>query len=428
MKVEKNELKKSQIELNIEIEFSELKKYIPRAVENISKEVKIDGFRKGKVPYEILKQKIGEMAILEEVAKIIINKTIGEAIEKNIDKTPVGQPQVDIVKLAPNNPLVYKVKLALMPELKLGTYKDLKIKKQQAVVEEKEVDGTMEELRNMRVKEVIKDGDAKDGDKVLIDIQMFLDNVPVEGGQGKNTAIVIGKNYILPGFDKNLIGCKKSDIKEFSLVYPKEHYMKNLSGKRVDFKVNVLDVYERQLPELDDEFAKSLGFKKIDELKNNLKKNILEEKESKEDIKAEREMLDKIIDKSAFDEIPEILIEHEVKTMISELEHNIIQQGAKFDDYLKSINKTYNQLTMDLLPDAMKRVKVSLAIKEISKVEAIKAEDKELEKHIDEMKKHYLGQQDIIGKIESQEYKTYTLNILTSEKVVKKLKEWNIVD
>ncbi|MCK5416201.1 trigger factor [Candidatus Parcubacteria bacterium] len=427
MKVEKKDLKKSQVELVVEIPFKDLEKQIPNATEKISKEVKIDGFRNGKVPYEILKQKVGEMAILEEAARSVINKTLGKAIEKNTEGNFIGQPQVDIQKLAPNNPLVYKVVLALIPEVDLNKYKDLKIKKDEIVLDKKEIEKALEELQNMRVKEVLVDKEIKETDKVMVDIEMFLDNVPVEGGQGRGAFVIIGKDYIIPGFDKNLIGAKKGDVKEFSLPYPREHYMKNLAGKRVDFKVSVKDVYERQMPELDDEFAKSLGLKKLDELRENLEKNMKLEKEKGISLKAEKEMLEKIVEKTKFGEIPELLINHEVKTMMAELEHSVSQKGAKFEDYLKSINKTKNQLVLDLLPNALQRVKVSLLIKEIAKEEKIEVSDKEFEKHQDEVKKQYASQSDILKRIESPEYKAYTMNVLTSEKVVNELKEWNIV-
>lgn len=318
MKVEKKDLEKSMVELLVEVPFEIVEKSLPVAVERISKEVKIDGFRQGKVPYDILKQKIGENAILEEAARIVINKTLGEAIEKHIDKTPIGQPNVDIQKLATGNPLVYKITIALLPEVTVDNYKGLKIKKDKVEVKREDLDKTLEELQNMRVKEVIVDREAKDADKVIVDIKMFLDNVPVEGGQGKDTTLVIGKNYIVPGLDKNVLGMKKGETKEFALPYPKDHYMKNLAGKKVDFKVEVKDVYERQVPKLDDEFAKILGLKKMKELEESLEKNIKEEREKEVLVKAEKEILDKLVAKTKFSEIPELLIDNEIKTMIAD--------------------------------------------------------------------------------------------------------------
>ncbi len=428
MKVEKKVLEKSQIELTVELPYGNIEKAIPFATEKISKEVKIDGFRQGKVPYEVLKEKIGENAILEEAARTVINKTLGKAIEENIKETPIGQPNIDIIKLAENNVFIYKITIALMPSVTLGVFKDLKVKKEKVKIEKEDVDKTLEELQNMRVKEVLVDRKSKKGDKVLVDIQMFLDNVPVESGQGKDTAVIIGKDFIVPGFDKNLIDAKKSELKEFSLPYPKDHYMKNLAGKNVDFKVTIKEVYERQVPELDDEFAKTLGLKKISELEENLEKNIKEEREKESMMKSEKIILEKIIKKAKFGEIPELLIDNETKTMMAELEQNVTKQGANFDDYIKSMGKTRGQLMLDLVPDALKRVKVSLLMREISKKEKIEASQKDLEKYIDNLKKQYVGDEEILKRIDSPEYKSYSLNMLTSEKVVKEIRKWNLVD
>jgi trigger factor len=204
--VKKQTLPKSQIELTVELSADEFKPYILRGAENVSREVKIEGFRPGKVPYEILKSKIGEMTILEEAARLAINKTIDQAIAENAEAEPVGEPQVNITKLAPDNPLEYKIVLAILPEIKLGDYKNAKVQTKKEEVNEDEVLKTLEFLRESHIKEVIVDGEVKDGDKVIIDIDMFLDKVPFDGGQAKGTAIIIGKNYIIPGFDKKLIG------------------------------------------------------------------------------------------------------------------------------------------------------------------------------------------------------------------------------
>lgn len=426
MNVQKKDLEKSQIELTIELSFDEFKPYIERGAEKVSREVKIEGFRPGKAPYDILKQKIGEMTILEEAAYIAINKTIEKAIKENVESRPIGQPQVNITKLAPENPLEFKIILSILPEIKLENYKDAKVKQPKAEIKDEEADKLLNELREMQVKEIIADREIKDGDKAIIDIEMYLDKVPIEGGQGKGTAVIIGKGYIVPGFDKKIIGAKKGDIREFTLPYPKEHYMANLAGKAVEFKITVKEIYKRNLPEVNEEFAKKFGLKSADELKENIKKNILNEKKHKEEIKAEVDMLDKIIAKTKFGEIPEILIKDETKNMLAELEENTTKQGGNFNDYLTHINKTRDQLTLDLLPDAVKRVKTSLVIREIALAEKIKVEDAEIEKEIEHILTHYKGDKAIEDRIRSYAYKEYLRNLMSGRKVIDKLKEWNV--
>jgi len=274
MEVEKKDLPKSQVELNIELSLDEFKPYISQGAEKVSREIKIEGFRPGKVPYNVLKQKIGEMTILEEAAHIAINKTLEEAIKKNVKGEPVGQPQVEITKLAPDNPMRYKITIALLPKLELGNYKDLKIKEEQIEIKDEEVERTINDLRESRAKEAAADREIKEGDKAIVDIQMYLDKVPIEGGQNKDTAILVGKNYIIAGFDKKILGAKKGDTRDFELPYPKDHHMQNLAGKMVEFKVTIKEIYSRELAKIKDHFASSLGLKKKSKRKDNIKQSL----------------------------------------------------------------------------------------------------------------------------------------------------------
>jgi len=426
MKVEKKDLKKSQIELLVELSVEEFEPYVKKGADAVAKEVKIDGFRQGNVPYDILRQKIGDMTIIEEGARIAINKLLEKVIKENVTEQIVGQPVIDITKLAPNNPMEFKVVLSLVPAVTLGSYKEAKIKAKKVVVDEKEVERTLNELKEMRVQEILVERESKKDDKVLVDIKMFQDNVPLEGGQGKNAVVIIGKDYIIPGFDKEMTGVKKSDVKEFSLPYPADHYMKNLAGKMVDFKVEILDVYERELPELDDKFAEQFGLKKFAELKDNITKSIKDQKEKEINVSLEKELFDKLIEKTKFGDFPEVLVQHELETMMRELEHSVAENGAKFDDYLKSLNKSRNELALDLAPDALKRVKASLLIREIAVVENIKASEEDVQKYIDGAKKQYHAHKDILTRLDAPEYRDYVANILTSQKVVDALREWNI--
>ena len=427
MNISKKDLGKSQIELTVEFSAEEFKPYVLRGVEKVSQEVKIEGFRPGKAPYEILKNKIGEMTILEEAARIAIDKNIDKVIKENVVGQIVGQPQVNITKLAPDNPMEYKMVLTMLPEVKLGNYKDLKIKQAKAEVKDEEADKLISELREMRASEVISETEIKDGDRVIMDIQIFIDKVPVEGGQGKGAGLIVGKNYIIPGFDKKIIGAKKGDIREFSLPYPADYHDKNLAGKMAEFKVKISEVYNRVLPEVNEDFAKGFGLKSAEELKSNIKKSLLAEKQQKEIQTSEAAMLDKIISQSKFGDIPEALIKHEAEVMISELEYNVKSQGGKFEDYLMHLKKTREEIMLELMPDAVKRVKVSLIIREVGNLEKISVSHEEIHKAIDDILEQYKGNDTIIERVKSHAYHDYVENNLTGKKVVEKLKEWNVV-
>ena len=427
MNITKKDLAKSQIELTVELSAKEFEPYIKRGVEKVSREVRIGGFRPGKAPYEILKQKIGEMTIMEAAAHIAINKTIDEAIKNHTNRQPVGQPEVNITKLAPSNPMEYKITLALLPEIKLSEYKNFKLNQPKIEISGQEVDRLIKDLRETRVKEIIVNREIKDGDKIILDIQLFLDKVPIASGQGKDVAVIVGKNYMVAGFDKKLLGAKKGDTRQFSLPYPKDYHMANLAGKIVEFKVAIKEVYERILPELNNKLAADFGLGNMDELKNSIKKSIISQKEQANKQSTEKEMLEKILTKTKFGDIPEILVNHEAKTMLAELEHIITSQGGKFDDYLSSIHKTPDQLTLDLLPEAINRVKTSLLVREIATVEKIKVGEEEVNKHIEEMKKYYQKfDKKMTEQIKTPEYRNYAVNMLISRKVIDKLRGWNI--
>lgn len=426
MNIQKKDLGKSQIELTVELPFDEFKPYIKQGAEKVSREIKIEGFRPGKAPYEILKQKIGEMAILEEAARIAINKTLETAIKDNITGQPVGQPQVNITKLAPDNPMEYKAILAILPEIKLGDYKNAKVKLEKTEVADEEVEKMINDLRETQVKEIIADREIKNGDKAVVDIEMFLDKVPVEGGQGKGTGVIVGKGYIVPGFGKKLIGGRKGEVREFSLPYPEDHHQRNLAGKLVEFRVQIKEVYERQLPEINREFAKGFGSNSVDGLKENIKKSLAAEKQRKAGQKAEIEMLDKIIEKTKFGDMPEILIRNEAENMIAELEAAVAGQGGKFEDYLSHLNKTRDRLALDLLPDAVKRVKTSLLIREVALAEKISAENAEIDKEIEHILNHYKDSKGIEEKVKSPAHREYLRNLIGGRKVIDKLKEWNM--
>ena len=235
MNVSKKDLEKSRVELTVKLPWSDFEKYLEKGAKVLSEKIKVEGFRPGKAPVDVLKQKVGEIAILEEAAYIAINKTLDDAIKQGVEdaSTAVGQPNVNITKLAKDNDLEYKIEVAVLPEVKLGKIKDLGIKTDKTEVKKEEIEKTLEQLTEMRIQEKIVSREVKDTDKVLVDIAMTQDKVPVEGGQSKDVAIIVGKDYLIPGFDKNILGAKKGEEKTFSLPFPKKNNQKNLNGKMV---------------------------------------------------------------------------------------------------------------------------------------------------------------------------------------------------
>ena len=429
MQVTKKDLEKSQVELAIILEFDEFKPYIEKGAQHVSEHVKIEGFRPGKVPYEILKQKVGEISILEEAAHIAIRKTIDDVFAKELaGRQPVGQPSVEITKLAPENPLEYKVVISLLPTVALGKYKDLKIEREKPEVNDEDLNKTIKEILEMRAKESLSAEAAKLGDKLILNVSLSLDKVPVEGGQAQDVTVILGKEYMVPGFDDKVLGIKQGEKREFKLLYPETHHQANLAGKMVEFAVTATSVYQRELPALDDDLAKLMHFKDLDDLKDAIRKNILADRERQADIKSELKMLEAIAADAKFGDIPESLLESESDSMLSELQRNITNQGGNFDDYLKHLKKTPAELRLELLPNAIKRIKTALIIREVGIIEKVEVKKDDLEDKLEGLKKMYGQEAEAAKQLNSPEYRRHLENMMFNDQVVAQLKSWNYAD
>ncbi|MGE5425552.1 MAG: trigger factor [Bacillota bacterium] len=429
MKVTKKDLEKSMVEVSVVLEVEEFQPYIEKGAQHVSEHVKIEGFRPGKVPYDILKQKVGEISILEEAAHIAIHKTIDGIFEKELaGRQPVGQPNVEITKLAPGNPLEYKVTIALLPVVALGEYKGLKIVKERPEVTDEDIEKTLKEILEMRAKEAISDSPAKQGDKIVLDINLSIEKVPVEGGQAKDVTIILGKEYMVPGFDEKVGGIKTGDKREFSLHYPETHHQANLAGKLVDFEVKATAVYSRELPAIDDALAEDMHFKNVEDLKEAIRKNIMADRERQADIKAELKMLEAIAEKAKFGDFPDALIMSESENMMQELERNVTSQGGNFQDYLQHLNKNREELRLDMLPNAIKRIKTALVIREVGIIEKIDIKKSAVDERLEGLKKMYGQDQEVSSRLASAEYRRHLENMMFNDEVVAKLKEWNYAD
>lgn len=421
MQITTKKLPKSQMEITIEIPFEDVVPYMKKAASRIS----IPGFRPGNAPYEAVKQKIGEEKLFENSISEVIKKTLMDAfIQEKINV--IGEPRVDIEKFETGKPLRYKANVSLLPKADISEYKSLGAARKEINVTPKEIDMLLDEARERGAKESIVERKSEKGDKLNINIEMFLDKAPLEGGQFKNHTVLIGKDIFPAEFNKNLTGMGKDEEKSFEVEYPKEHFDKNLAGKLITFKVKMNGVYEIELPEINDEFAKNIGeFKTIDELKKHIENIIRKQKEENEEERFEGELFDKLISIGKFDEIPDLLLESEKDKMVSEMEANILSQGGAFDDYLAHIKKSREELKNGFSAMAEKRIKTSLAIRKIAEDENIKISDKEIGEEMEKMIKLYGDNPNVEKNIKSDVYKNYFKNLLLNKKVIEKLKAWN---
>ncbi len=413
------------VELEIEVPVEEMKPYLDKAAAALALEVKIDGFRPEKVPFDVLKKHVGEMAIFEKAAELAVEKTYPKIVKDEHLET-IGSPQISVLKLAPGNAFVYKATVALLPEVKLGDYKKIKVERKKNEVPEKKVDEAMAELQKMQTKEVLVNRPAKKTDKMVLDMDMFLDKVPLEGGQVKNHSIYLSEAYYVPGLTDQLIGLSAGETKEFTLPFPKEHYQKNLAGKDVGFKVKIQSVFELQPPAPDDAFAKTLGQATFLDLKNLIRKNLLTEMENQEEARLEEELLKQVVAASRFGDIPETLVNSEAHKMVHELEDSLAERGINFEDYLKNIKKTEKDLMLDFAPRAVERIKTALAIKEIAAAEKIEATKEEIDAEVAKLAEAYKNDPELLGRVESEESRQYLANVVKNRKAVLFLKKLTI--
>jgi len=423
MQISTEKLPKGQLKITIELTPSEMKPHLERAAFLISAKTKIDGFRPGKAPYDVVVKNVGAEKIWQEAIDPAVQKTFVKAINDEKIVT-VGSPQIDILKLAPNNPFIYTATISLLPKVEIDDYKNIKIKEKVINVSDEELNKAILNLQKMKHSEVLVDRAAKKDDKVEIDFKSFLEKVPVENGQQNKFPLVLGEKTFIPGFEDQLIGLKAGEVKKFQLRFPKEYHDKNLADKLVDFEVKVNAVYEVKLPELNDEFAKGIGnFKNLEELKTQLKDNLKHEAEHKEEHRLEEEMIQSLIKISKFDDIPELLINSELQKMIAELEQNIKNQGMNFEDYLKHINKKREELMIDFAPQAIERIKSALIIRQVAKDQKIEITDKDIEEEVKRLETAYADNDELKKQIQNPQYKDYLRNMLASKKTIDALKK-----
>jgi len=428
MELNKKELNKNELELTITVKVNEMEKFLKLSAERLSKTAKIAGFRPGKAPYDKVVQELGEMKIHEAALDDILTHYFWQAIDDNKIQA-IGQPKIDIEKFAPGNDLVFKATVALLPKVKLGKYTGFNIKKQEVKIDKVELNKVMDDLREMRVKEVIKKEAVAKGDKVQIDFKVSCDGKPIEQGSAEKYPLVVGDGRMIPGFEEEVIGLKSGDEKKFKLKFPENYHDKAVAGKECEFEIKVHDVFKRELPELNDEFVKSLGqFEGVEDFKQKVEENIKSEKSFKESQRAEIEMLDKIVDAAEFGDVPELLIDAESHKMVHELQNSIESQGMSWEQYLSSIKKDHDALQKDMTEGAERRVKTSLLMREIAAKENLRVEAKEVEEQLQKLAEQYKDNVQAQENLKSDGYKKYLENNMNNDKVLEYLRKENIVE
>ncbi|WP_102401086.1 trigger factor [Haloimpatiens massiliensis] len=388
-KVEK--IEKNIVKLEITVEATEFNKALEKAYKKNVKRFNVPGFRKGKVPMNMVKQYYGEGVLYEDAINFCCDDTYPKAIEENNIK-PVDYPKVDIVEIGSGKDFVYTATVTVTPEVELGEYKGVEVKEVKYEVKEEEVENELKSMqeKNARI-ETKEDGEVEKGDIAIIDFKGFVGEEAFEGGEGKDYKLEIGSGTFIDNFEEQLIGAKKGEEKEVNVKFPEEYGKEELNGKDATFKVTVNEIQKKELPALDDEFAKEVSeFDTLEEVKADIRKKMEEANELRAKREYEEQVINAVCDNAKI-EIPVVMVDKETDMMLKDLEMRLRYQGLDLETYYQYTDNTEEKVRDYMKETAEKRVKTNLTLEEIGKVEAVEVTEEELLAKATEMAKQYGG-------------------------------------
>ncbi|WP_026894215.1 trigger factor [Clostridiisalibacter paucivorans] len=379
----------NNVTLKIEVSSETFEKAIQKSYLKNRGRFNIPGFRKGKTPRKIIESRYGVEVFYEDAVNFVLPDAYDKAIEEH-DLKPVDRPEIDIEELEKDKPVVFKVDITVKPEVKLGEYKGIEAEKVEYNVTEEDVEA---ELKNMQERNsrliAVEYRAAKEGDTVVIDYEGYVGDEQFEGGTAENQTLELGSNTFIPGFEEQLVGKNVEDDVDVKVTFPEEYHSEELAGKEAIFKVKIHEVKEKELPALDDEFAKDVSeFDTLEELKADLKKKMEDEAEQKEKNETQSKVIEKVLEGVEVD-IPEAMIEAQIDSEIKNFEYRLLYQGLNMEKYLSLTNTKIEDLREQIKPTAENFVKTDLVLEAISKAEEIEVTEEEVEKELAKLAKQY---------------------------------------
>lgn len=389
MKATMEKIDNSKVVFEIEVPQAEVTKAVEKAYRKLANKVNVPGFRKGKTPRNILERHIGKDAILDEAFELLASPAYAAALEEN-NIEPVSRPEIDVVTLAEDKDLVFKVTVVAKPELTLGQYKGLKVAETVAEVTDEQINAQIETMRNSHAKMVVAEGAAiAEGDFAIIDFEGFVDGVAFPGGGGKGHPLQIGSNTFIPGFETQLIGAKAGESVDVNVTFPTEYHAADLAGKEAVFKVTVNDVKRQELPALDDEFVKDVSeFDTVEELKADIKNKLEVAATEKAANQFRNDAIKQAVENSTV-EIPEVMVEDRITKMIEDLSANLESRGMKLEDYIKYMNTDMNAVRANYRESALIAVKTDMLMEAVVRAEGLEVSVEEIDAEIGVIAKGY---------------------------------------
>lgn len=417
MKTKLKKLSDSRVEITVTLDAKDLKTAAEKAVEKLAKEMNVEGFRKGKVPADVAKRFIPENDLNAETADIAVRSTVISAFSEN-EKSPLVLPNVNVTKYVPGEMLEYTAAADIIPEIKLGDYKNLGVKQAETKISDKDIKNVLNNIANSFAEKKVTKRAAKLTDEVIIDFTGKKDGVAFQGGTAKDYHLTLGSNSFIPGFEDGIVGHEPGDKFDLNLTFPKDYGVKDLAGAKTVFEVLLKQINEVKLPEIDDELAKKCGpFKNLAELKADIEKNLKAQTEHREEEKFKDELIKALVKKSKIP-TPEILIDDQLKMIREDMTRNATSQGMSFEDYLKRAGETEESWNKEARKVAEDRVKASLALQTLAVEQKITVSDDVVNAKIAELRDVYKKSPDALKSLKDPNVKMDIKNRLILEETL----------
>lgn len=376
--------------LTVEVSADKFNEALDQAFKKVVKDVQLPGFRKGRVPRGLFEQRFGVESLYQDAVDIVLPEAYTAAVEET-GISPVDQPSIDITQIERGQPLIFTAEVTVKPEVKLGDYKGLEVEEEDTTVTDEDVNAEIEKERQRLAELVVKEeGTVEEGDTVVIDFEGFIGDEAFEGGAGKNHSLEIGSGSFIPGFEDQLIGKENNAETEVNVTFPENYHAEDLAGKEAVFKVTIHEIKAKELPELDDEFAKDVDedVETLAELTEKIKERLENQKKTTAENKKRESLINQASENAEID-IPEVMIENEVDRMLREFEQRIQQQGMTLEMYTQFSGQDEDQLKEQMREDAGKRVKTNLVLEAIYDQEGLEVTDEDVEKEFESMANMY---------------------------------------
>ncbi|MBN8236801.1 trigger factor [Halobacillus kuroshimensis] len=372
--------------LTVEVPAGEFDKALDSAFKKVVKQVQVPGFRKGKVPRKLFEQRFGVESLYQDALDIILPEAYSNAVdEAGIE--PVDRPEVDVKQIEKGQDLIFTAEVTVKPEVKLGEYKGLTFEEESTEVTDEDVDSELKQMQERQAELVVKEeGSIENGDTVVMDFEGFVDGEAFEGGQADNYSLEVGSGSFIPGFEEQLVGKQAGEETEVEVTFPEEYHAEELAGKAATFKVKVHEIKGKELPELDDEFAKDVDeeVESLEELKTKTRTRLEDQKKTDADNQKRETLVNKASDNAEV-EIPDAMVDTELDRMVQEFEQRLQMQGMTKDMYFQFTGQDEDALREQMKEDASKRVKTNLTLEAISEAENVGVTDEDVNAELENM-------------------------------------------